>query len=51
MSNTCVSYNYRPELEQVQRLGCLNHLLLAYSRQPGEPKQYVQDAIKANSQP
>lgn len=39
----------RPELEQAQRLGCLTHLLVAYSRQPGQPKQYVQDAIKANS--
>jgi len=30
-------------------VGCLNHLVVGYSREPGHPKQYVQDAIKSSS--
>ncbi len=37
------------ELQQAQQLGCLDHLLVGYSREPGQPKQYVQDTIKSNS--
>ncbi len=37
------------ELQQAQQLGCLDHMLVGYSREPGQPKQYVQDTIKSNS--
>ncbi|MBN3299782.1 NOS2 protein, partial [Amia calva] len=36
---------YRDEMLQMQRRGVLKEVLTAYSRQPGQPKVYVQDVL------
>jgi cytochrome P450 / NADPH-cytochrome P450 reductase len=38
-------YIYREELEQHLREGTLDHLYLAFSRQPDQPRTYVQDLL------
>ena len=48
--NSDKDYIYKEELEKAVADGVLSELNLALSRQPGQPKVYVQDLIKANGQ-
>ena len=40
----------REELEDFKRTGGITELILAYSREAGMPRQYVQDAVKAKAE-
>ena len=42
-------YIYRNELEEYEKSGLLQGLFVAFSRQPGLPKCYVQDSLRKNA--
>ena len=42
-------YIYRKELEDYEESGLLQGLFVAFSRQPGTPKCYVQDSLQKNA--
>jgi len=45
-----MDYIYQAELESYLSLGVLNHLFLAFSREPGQKKVYVQDRMRENKE-
>jgi len=40
---------FRDEVKMAESTGAITHLLIAYSREPGTEKQYVQDVFKAKA--
>ncbi|NWU37015.1 NOS3 protein, partial [Hylia prasina] len=45
--SSALDHIYREEMEQAREQGALSQVLTAFSRQPGTPKTYVQDVLRA----
>ncbi|KXZ51504.1 hypothetical protein GPECTOR_12g467 [Gonium pectorale] len=46
--NSAEDYLYSETITDAAAAGALSHVLTAFSREPGAPKQYVQDVVGAN---
>uniref|UniRef100_A0A674GSJ0 Nitric oxide synthase 3 n=1 Tax=Taeniopygia guttata TaxID=59729 RepID=A0A674GSJ0_TAEGU len=45
--SSALDHIYREEMEEARQQGALSQVLTAFSRQPGSPKTYVQDVLRA----
>ncbi|XP_041258323.1 nitric oxide synthase, endothelial [Onychostruthus taczanowskii] len=45
--SSALDHIYREEMEQARQQGALSQVLTAFSREPGSPKTYVQDVLRA----
>ncbi|XP_064265290.1 nitric oxide synthase 3 [Passer domesticus] len=45
--SSALDHIYREEMEQARQQGALSRVLTAFSREPGSPKTYVQDVLRA----
>ncbi|XP_030799161.1 nitric oxide synthase, endothelial [Camarhynchus parvulus] len=45
--SSALDHIYREEMEEARQQGALSQVLTAFSREPGSPKTYVQDVLRA----